>query len=158
MKYRSLAAIGALMASPLLPGPVAAAAETLEGRCERLIIADADLTAECGTPVIQLAYDDARVAVSAGTGGQDWFGLADPEQVVLFIGTGAAGDWADHAVDEIVVHDNLTGTNVAVQPATGTCTYRDVDPGLSVSCDAEDAGGRNYALTYRTDGRPGFSF
>ncbi|SMQ62888.1 hypothetical protein SAMN06295905_0733 [Devosia lucknowensis] len=131
---------------------------TADGACERLVIEDVDLTAQCGTPVMQMHESNGRVAASAGTGGQAWFGLAEPERMVLFYGPGNGDNWTDHAVNRIVVHDNATGANVIMRDAAGTCTYRDADPGRLVTCEAEDAAGKTYALTYRTDGGPGFTF
>jgi hypothetical protein len=147
----------ALLSCSVLAGEVVRTV-TAEGDCERLLIQDEDLTDECGTPLVQMQEADGRLAVSAGTGGMAWFGLADPERLVLFYGAGNGQDWTDHPVDQVVVHDHATNANVTVQPATGACIYRDADPGLRVTCAAEDAEGKRYALTYRTDGRPGLRF
>lgn len=127
---------------------------TADGSCERLVIAGEDLTSQCGTALVQLHFADGRIAVSAGTGGQDWFGLGEPERMLLFYGPGVKKDWSDHAVDQVVVGREA----VTVRQAVGTCTYAEAPPGLLVTCDATDEVGDTNALTYRTDGMPGFSF
>ncbi|MBJ3785439.1 hypothetical protein [Devosia sediminis] len=158
------------MHRPLIPlllivlfAPPALASEllrtvTADGTCERLVIEDVELTAECGTPVTQMHESDGRVAVSAGTGGQAWFGLAGPERILLFYGPGNGDNWTDHAVNQVVVHDNATSTNTIMREATGACIYRDADPGMLITCEAKDVTDSVYALTYRTDGGMSFTF
>jgi hypothetical protein len=127
-----------------------------DGACERLIIADEDLTARCGTALAILVYDDDSVAVSAGTGGQDFFGLADPERMLLFVGIGTP--WSDFVVGQVVAAPDGRPTGLLDVPASGACTHADAAPGLLITCDARDIEGRSYALTYRTDGGPGLTF
>lgn len=127
---------------------------TADGRCERLVIAGEDLTAQCGTALVQLHFTDGRVAVSAGTGGQAWFGLGEPERMIVFFGPQVDQPWSDHAVDQIAIGGEVP---TALQ-ASGACTYAEASPGLLVTCDARDDAGQTNALAYRTDGLPGFSF
>lgn len=124
--------------------------QATDGKCERLIIATEDLTAECGTALALLGYSDGRVAVSAGTGGQAFFGLGEPERMLLLIGTGKP--WLDFDISSIVISAAEGAATPSIVDASGACTYADAAPGRLISCEARDSQGLTYALTYRTDG------
>lgn len=130
--------------------------QATDGSCERLIIADEDLTAECGTGLAILTYDDGRVAVSAGTGGQAFFGLGEPERMLLLIGPGKP--WMDFKISGVVISAATETEDPVLDDASGACTHVDATPGLLVSCEAKDNDGRLYALHYRTDGGQSHSF
>ncbi len=142
------------------PGSASSVSRTLsaDGACEKLVVADEDMTAECGTALIQLHYEDGRVSLSAGTGGQSFFGLGPPERVLAFGGQGTGEAWTDHPVDRVTAADDAGNTLLFSVPASGTCRYEQALRGFVVTCNAEDDAGRIHQLTYRTDGWPGFEF
>ncbi|MDV3251210.1 hypothetical protein DevBK_07715 [Devosia sp. BK] len=130
--------------------------QATDGTCERLVIADENLTAQCGTGLAVLTYDDGRVAVSAGTGGQDFFGLGEPERMLLLIGPGKP--WMDFNISSVVISAAAETEDPVLADVSGACTHVDATPGFLVSCEAKDGDGRTYALTYRTDGGQIHSF
>ncbi len=129
-----------------------------DGSCEKLVVADEDMSAECGTALIQMHYDDGRVSLSAGTGGQWFFGLGEPERVLAFGGQGTGEPWTDHPVDRVIAADDAGSTLLFSVDASGACTYDQAPRGFVVTCEAEDDAGRMHHLSYRTDGWPGFEF
>jgi hypothetical protein len=131
---------------------------TADGSCERLVISGEDLSGECGTALVQMHYEDGRITVSAGTGGQAFFGLAEPEQMLIFSGPGAGLAWSDHRVDQVHAAHDGGASLLFSRNASGFCRYEDAGPGILVTCDATDEEGHLHELIYRTDGGPGFSF
>jgi hypothetical protein len=129
----------------------------LDGTCEQLIIDGTDLSDQCGTALVQLVYDDGGVAVSAGTGGQSFFGLGEPERMLMFAGPGNSKLWTDHAV-HTVFSGAADGGEPLVIEASGICTYEQAPPGLLITCRATDLAGGEHGLIYRTNGLDGFSF
>ena len=131
----------------------------VDGSCDRLVIAGEDLSAECGTALVQI-LEGGVVDVFVGTGGQGLFGLAEPERMVIFRGQSAEAGraWIDHAVQFVLLGTRASDTVDTIE-VSGTCSYKNPADGPAlISCDATDKSGREYSLSYRTDGLPPLAF
>jgi hypothetical protein len=121
---------------------------TLKGKCEKLVLAGADMSARCGNIVSQTAYHSGRTGFYVTVG----------DHVVTFSGIEGAKPDADtqlQSVDTVLLNFGPDKAKPAVKTATGGCAYSNPYLGpMTISCDAVDDGGEAYLLQFRTDGTP----
>jgi hypothetical protein len=126
----------------------------LHGACERLVVADRELTAGCARKLVNIDFGDGRVTFIFATG-------RDGRRVVAF--SGGRSEQADRRsyrlyVDQVSVTASTRSGGVGrtvAQAADGVCTMTG-DPMREPSifrCRAE-SGTALTAAVFRSDGRP----
>jgi hypothetical protein len=154
-----LAGLASLSINAAVAQETTAQALAVDGSCDRLLIAGEDLSAECGTALVQI-LEGGVVDVFVSTGGQGLFGLDEPERMVIFRGqsTEAGGAWIDHPVQFVLLGTRASDT-LDTRDVSGTCSYENPADGAAlIACDATDKAGEKYSLSYRTDGLPPLAF
>ena len=132
------------LALALLAGPASAqTAVTLEGTCERLVIAGQDLSAACqGTLTNTAARGRASFDFTAADG-----------QSLSFAGNGAQQERTEETdplqpINLVVVGKGGSGTPTL---AVGACSFSTPAPGkTAITCEASAPGGPSYAGTFVT--------
>ena len=151
----ALAGLASLLMAAALAQGLAVRTFAVDGTCERLVIADEDLSEHCGAALVQI-LEGGIVDVFVGTEGPGPFGLAEPDRMVLFRGQSDADGqaWMDHDVQFVLLGTRLSDIVDTVE-VSGHCTYQDPADGVAlIACEATDRSGRKYRLGYRTDGLP----
>lgn len=164
MVFRLLAAAIVVMAA--YPGAVRSGevnqTVSAEGRCEILVIAGEDRSSDCGTPLLAYRFAYGRRATAAGTGGKAMFGLASPEDMLMFAGAAAesSSEWSDYAVDQVLITPaSAPAEAVRIIAADGASAFEAQEGHkLLVHCVASDADGKRYELRYLTDTRTRIRF
>ena len=139
----SLSLLGATGASA--QGAGGPAAFTLTGRCEKLVVAGRDVTAQCG--------DTLANAVSRNRTAFD-FATKDG-QIVSFSGNGAQQE-ATEETDPLqpinVVTESRSGSEIGSPVlAIGACRFSTPETGrTAIACEAKTADGRLYAGSFVT--------
>lgn len=126
-------------------GALAQAAFTLEGTCEKLVIAGRDASAQC-----------ANTLSNAVSRNRTTFDFTTKEgQVVSFSGNGAQQE-ATEETDPLqpinVVSESRSGSEVGAPVlAIGACRFSTPEPGrTAIACEAKTGDGRVYAGTFVT--------
>lgn len=137
----------AAAASLALLAPAMAASPThmysIEGRCDRLALGDADLTRTCGEQLMQMVYDDGRVGLYAFADGQIFaFSGTDDEMVHGEI---------RQELDKVIL--GKSQTDIREIAVDGTCLYENPFAGVArFECDAIARDGTTFSLVFITDG------
>lgn len=158
--FQALGLIATLLAQPVMAQSADLVTVAVDGTCERLVIADEDLTDQCGTALVQILEGNS-VDLFIATGGQGLFGLARPERMMIFRGLmeGPAAPWTDHDVAAILLGAARARQDVETVAVRGACRYEDPAKGpATIACTATDRDGRFYEVRYRSDGLPPVSF
>lgn len=150
MKLAALLPALAFLAAPAAPACAQSGAEIrMQGRCERLVIGDADLSASCGDVLVNtvsgsrtsfdfLAKDGQTLSFSGGGAQQERTEDNDPLQPINLVVPGRRGK------DSIV-------RNPA--PAAGACRFTTPEPGKTmIDCEVTSQG-KTFAGAFVTDAR-----
>ena len=122
---------------------------TLTGTCESLIMAGEDWTSLCDGMLIQSVSPDGRSGVTV---------FLKSDVAVTFRGREAEKPDPDsrlQSVDRIVVDRGKEGAEFEMKEVTGGCGYTNPFKGEAMTvCEATDIGKSQYALQFRSDGKP----
>lgn len=118
----------------------------MDGACGKLVVAGEDATGRCEGKLINTAYRNDRSSFMAMIGN---------ELIVSFYGEdhAATGDTASLTVTKVTI-TRIGENRPRMTDATGACSYTNPYAGPShVECKAT-AGGKTYALSFVSDGKP----
>jgi hypothetical protein len=140
-----LVLLSAALAIPAATGALAQTAFKLDGACEKLVVADRDVSAQC-SPTMTNGVSRNRTTFDFTT---------KDGQVVSFSGNGAQQE-ATEETDPLqpinVVSESKSGSEVGAPVlAIGACRFSTPAEGrTSIECEAKTADGRAYAGTFVT--------
>lgn len=128
----------------------AQSAVTMEGRCEKLVIAGQDITQNCKEKLVNTvtgrrvsfdfaAWDGQTLSFSGSGAQQEATEMTEPLQPINLVTPGQS---------------NKEGIARSPAPAVGSCRFSTPEPGKSaIACEATSQG-KSYAGTFVTDAKP----
>ncbi|CAN7441712.1 MULTISPECIES: hypothetical protein [unclassified Ensifer] len=122
---------------------------TLTGTCESLIVAGEDWTSQCDGMLVQSVYPDGRSGFTV---------FLKSGVAVTFRGREAEKPDPDsqlQSVNRIVVDPGKEAAEFEMKEVAGGCGYTNPFKGEAMTvCEATDIGKSQYALQFRSDGKP----
>jgi hypothetical protein len=119
---------------------------TINGTCESLKADKEDLSALCGSSLLQTHYENSRVGLYVLTS----------KKVITFSGLldASTDEQTRYDLDQVLV--STSADDIQTVSITGTCTYGDMTSGKAVriECTGHSEDGASYTLAFKTDGQP----
>ena len=122
---------------------------TVGGHCDRLVVGERTLTADCSQKLLNVTYPDRRSGF--------YFVLTDG-QIVTFSGMDGANPTPDSDIihlDKVVMTRKDRPGQPEVLSVKGDCTFGNPMKGpATITCEGTLADGAPFSAAFTTDGRP----